>query len=567
MKYNIIPRIIGLLSIALILSTPQYSEAVDVGLNYPRTQQTGTTALGNCPWAIIATRFDVTLSKQFNLIKSDINNANLRQTGETIAVDNTITGVNNKATGAFNFFGTAYGTPPMDNTLFYDQYSARHNSYRGLLSVGNVPHWGSVKDDYNYTLSSNNNNVLSCTQQSCKAVNPGSANITVQWQGSGSYVLNRGRTVFPTQAGYDPSRGCDKFVGGVLPDWTSGNQNFTPNSVTYSVNVIENPNTKPQVANVRAEDIGYNNATIKWDYTDLEGDSQAISQVQISTDSNFSSIVYNASSQGVNTTRSVTGLITNTAYYVRVKATDNKNSINDSAWVVGTSFRTLAYSPLTVEYRATSGDKTAQKGEFLNTVTGDNIQLQWNITDQDGGEVEGLEGTCDIKAPNTADGGAAFTAIESNGSLSGSKSSNVPTSTTDQIYRIELNCQAKQGGTSVNEIITLNVKSQPSISCSINGNTTVDSENPTIQVSGVVSNSNPNYILEYKRSDTDTYTRVPGELASNSISNQTIDYRGLGLGRYNPWLKVSKVNDPSITAEVSCGTVTNLGTSTIQEGN
>ncbi|MGA1048638.1 MAG: hypothetical protein ACO3UU_11560 [Minisyncoccia bacterium] len=68
MKYNIIPRIIGLLSIALILSTPQYSEAVDVGLNYPRTQQTGTTALGNCPWAIIATRFDVTLSKQFNFV-------------------------------------------------------------------------------------------------------------------------------------------------------------------------------------------------------------------------------------------------------------------------------------------------------------------------------------------------------------------------------------------------------------------------------------------------------------------------------------------------------------------
>ncbi len=106
------------------------------------------------------------------------------------------------------------------------------------------------------------------------------------------------------------------------------------------------------------------------------------------------------------------------------------------------------------------------------------------------------------------------------------------------------------------------IQSYPLISCRI-VKKVVSTESPIAQVEGTISNANPQYKWQIKR-----YTGLGEDYSSpitstSAIQNFTLDYNGLGLGKYKPVIRAQGTGGR--TAEKECGEISNFGNRSIRE--
>ena len=334
---------------------------------------------------------------------------------------------------------------------------------------------------------------------------------------------------------------------------------------------VKNPNQAPTVNYNNTNNISYNTATSNWSYSDPEGDPQTNAVIQIATDSGYSNIIWTGYA-GTASNIAITGLTPGTTYYPRVAV---KNVINDwTGWENGDAFTTQDYPEPIVNYslNKTGDTNTAvQKGGTLTLKTGDSVSANWNITNNIG--VVG--NSCKISSLNTT--GGDNTEIYNNTGLGFTGDNvlgkNLPVNVNDQRYTIRLECAGRPAKTprSINETITLRVESYPTVSCSVDGSTTVKvgytDRNIKANIGNVAGYSWEAGVDNSKRDK----NKKSGSKPSNTINPDTLTipltYSGTEFGRYTPWVKIIPTQGTSPAREViaTCGRITNLGASNIRE--
>jgi hypothetical protein len=401
-------------------------------------------------------------------------------------------------------------------------------------------------DDIYRSVSSSNSNVVACDRGSCRVTGgEGSATITISFEYEGGFVYYGPQTTSRNNA---DSRRIFRF---------------SMSSLSYNF-VVERPNTPPTVTSCSLRPTGYNTATASWTYTDREGDPQT--QYYISgliPNSNTSWQTANIQRQSNIPSADISGLVAGGTYnQVQIQVYDGR------AWsqpFTCNSITTTEYSEPKYTFRLTGDGKTVNYNDTNKTLilkTGDKVSTNWSV---DNDTEVGLE-SCALSTPNFAD-------LSGSGIPTGSVSNKtVPTIPDDKTYNVNLNCIGKRGypTRSINQTINLTVESYPVVSCSISRNTTVKEGVTGINIQAIVGNSN-GYSWEAQVNKGNTKNEKSGSKISSpnpDTLNISLDYSGTAFGKYDPWIQVAKqVGGASRSREATCGTVSNLGSSTIREVN
>ncbi len=620
MQKNTILFLIINLFIWGIFIFPSISQSASVPLSYNPNRLMTTAACGPVPIALVYAvpilsdtcivsnvNTYVSLSKSFQLNRGGVL---LPQWNASVNVGDSIIGASPVATntvGSFTMAGSGYGTPPLDNTTVANQWIPfTHNG--GIWTTGaNFQFWGGLADASTYTLSSSNPAAISCSGTACTAVGPGTANITANFNANGSYYyVYQNSTYVPPSGSLTPGFAISPFTGllewvpycNSLPavGWTSPlgtfpwlyavsvlypcgfpgvtmgpnivREAFTPQPVTYYNVTSIVPNSPPTVSNVRAEDIAYTEATIRWNYTDPENNPQTQAQVQVARDASFTNIVANIPINNASLEQRVTtGLIAGTQYYIRARATDGQASrtINTAPWVNGTSFRTRDYPTPSVSYILRNGSNTANPGQTLTVSSGDRIDIEWNITNN-----EGLT-QCNASTQTTAGGGNDQVFSGTNIGFTGSRLQvEPPLVLADRTYRLRITCPARPTNQAVSpavdRFITLRVLTRPVVSCTVQ-NTVVTSSNPIARVNVTVTNGLANYTWQTDNGSGGGYSATTIPSGTNTTPTLDIDYSSTTApGKYQPSVRVRDGNGRQDDA-VCSSEVTNLGNRSIREVN
>ena len=300
---------------------------------------------------------------------------------------------------------------------------------------------------------------------------------------------------------------------------------------------------------------GYTSGRVNWDYTgtDEPGDILVFKLRYKKTtepESLWTTVNLPTNSAGA---QDIANLISKFEYNVEISLNDNRNAHLGDRWKGCGIFTTNEYPEPSVEFNLTSGTQTVAKGGTLTIKTGDPISTNWKITNTDGLNSCALSttGVRDIFRENNI------------GFESSRQNNNVAADTSDQTYTINLSCTGKDARIpkSVNANITLVIQSYPLISCRI-VKKVVSTESPTAQVEGTINNANPQYTWQIKRYAGDTYTNPITN--GNAIQNFTLDYNGLGLGKYKPVIRAQGAL--ARTSEKECGeNISNFGNRSFQE--
>jgi hypothetical protein len=325
---------------------------------------------------------------------------------------------------------------------------------------------------------------------------------------------------------------------------------------------VGKPNQAPTVNYNNTSNISYNTATANWSYTDPEGDPQTDAAIQIATDSGYSNIIWGGYA-GTASNIAITGLTPGTTYYPRVAV---KNAINDwTGWKNGPAFTTPDYPEPQVSFDLKSGTNIAQTGGTLTIKTAESVNASWSITNTEGVKPN----SCSV-ITNNISGGVAADIFDSNVkrglAFANLPGQNIPVSPIDQTYTVALVCEGKDARTPRNIVntITLIVESYPTVSCRVDGSTTVKAGDTSIDINVQVGNT-PNYSWEAGPNSGDTTRKK--QSGNSPISNPLrLDYTGLDFGRYTPWVSVTKLGT-NRTTPVTCGAITNFGSSNIKEVN
>lgn len=618
MQKHILLQYIIAIFLGLFFFLPQNTEAVSVPLSYNPNRLITTAGCGPVPialvWAVpiltdtcvvsnVSTY--VTLSKSFQLNRVGVL---LPQWGASLNVGDTVNGGSPAAintVGSFTMAGSGYGTPPLDNASVANQWiSFRHNA--GYWTTGaNFTFWGGLADFSTYTLTSSNPSAISCSGTSCTAVGPGSANITANFNPGGSYYYVYQAATYVPPSGTlvaGPALNPFTFLFEWVPfcngvpafGWTAGWPTnayavavlftcgfpgvnmpanmivdyFAPQPVTYYNVTSVVPNSPPTVSNVRAEDVSYTEATIRWNYSDPENNPQTQAQVQVSRDAGFTNIVANISINNSSPEQRVTtGLIAGTQYYIRARATDGQSGriLNTAPWVNGTPFRTQDYPIPTVNYTLRNGLNTANPGQTLQVNSGDRINIEWNITNN-----EGLT-QCNAVTETVSGGGNDQVFSGTNIGFTGSRLQvEPPLVTTDRTYRLRITCPARATGQAVspavNRFITLRVLTRPVVSCTVQ-NSVVTSSNPIAKVNVTVINGRADYTWQTDNGAGGGYSATTIPSGANTTPTLDIDYSTtVAPGKYQPSVRVRDANNRQDDA-VCSSEVTNLGDRSIREVN
>jgi hypothetical protein len=411
---------------------PQYTSAVAVGINYTSSSILPEIATGPRNNTRLQTIYSMSLSKDFILQAPGIRNLNQDESGAgDIPTGVNLLAYNYDTTGSYSYFKGDWGTPPMDGTW----YSDRTWLWGGWVVVQNYFR-GGITTQLGYNLTSSNNSIIDCASSggtSCRTVGQGTATITVSFPGTGSYYVQRLYALGTVPTIYEPancpiitdyradSNGdyyeiyyrvctCDNPNSYLEPPTVDGDGNrtdlmeiqtcsrydtnensaFTPsgyagsetsahnytlNSLTYTIRV-QNPNQAPTVSYTGTTGIGYNTATANWSYSDVDGDPQVWSHVQIATDSGFGNIIASPSQNSSATNMSISGLIPGTTYYPRVRV---YNAVNGwTGYVNGPAFTTLANNPPNLGEFSCSGTATGYTSARVN----------WDYTGSDPDQLE-----------------------------------------------------------------------------------------------------------------------------------------------------------------------------------
>lgn len=331
---NIIIYIISLILTLLLI--PQHSsanrvthpkESIDVVCEDECTDTDRTLAVRNVSGNI---QFSVE-SKSFEMRRSDNGNNLVQNASVPIGSTMTLTTDNTKPSkGTWFFSGGVQDSPDMNN-VWYAYEIRKSGNWKKFEFKGEIP-------PNNNPSSIIGSGAVSCSGNVCTANAVGSATIRVK---------------FPSDTATFKSR---EFNNNNTKDKV--NLKYSSAEHTYSFSVY-NPNSAPTVSCIAPFDISYTTAEARWSYSDADGDAQTNVNIQVATNSNFTtnSIVADFNASGNGTTRTIGNgnlnsgnppLSENTTYYTRVRV---KNAVNTDWTGFSTcpgSFTTLINNPATV---------------------------------------------------------------------------------------------------------------------------------------------------------------------------------------------------------------------------
>ena len=584
-----------LIIFSILTIIPTFSQAVSVPVNYTGSWNYQQWYSGTfCKRGAVSagTNFWMHLDKQFILQAEGVKNLDQNES-TLISPGVNLVAYNYPVTGSYSYASADYGTPPMDGLVYDWEYGATRRGKTVYIVRNKMS--GGVASQPGYTLTSNNNSIIDCSSGNrCITKGDGTAVVTVSFPNLGSYYVQRNYQIgnyynvrrqvlnlkYPScrSFGFFSRQVCEpQYIWGSVREFyvegrnsAQGAWNYSLSPITYTV-TVKNPNKAPTVNYNNTNNISYNTATSNWSYSDPEGDPQTNAVIQIATDSGYSNIIWTGYA-GTASNIAITGLTPGTTYYPRVAV---KNVINDwTGWENGDAFTTQDYPEPIVNYslNKTGDTNTAvQKGGTLTLKTGDSVSANWNITNNIG--VVG--NSCKISSLNTT--GGDNTEIYNNTGLGFTGDNvlgkNLPVNVNDQRYTIRLECAGRPAKIprSINETITLRVESYPTVSCRVDGSTTVKAgdtdRNITANIGNVAGYSWEAGVDNSKRDK----NKKSGSKPSNTINPDTLTipltYSGTEFGRYTPWVKIIPTQGTSPAREViaTCGRITNLGASNIRE--
>jgi hypothetical protein len=316
--------------------------------------------------------------------------------------------------------------------------------------------------------------------------------------------------------------------------------------------LANNPPNLDQLS-CNGESTGYTSGKVNWNYTgtDEPGDLLVFKlRYKKTTESEWSPTVNLPGNRAG--AQDIANLISGYGYNVEISLNDNRNVHLGDRWKGCGIFTTNEYPEPSVDFNLRSGSTTVAKGGTLTVKTGDPISTNWKITNTDGLNSCALSttGVRDIFRENNIE----FESSRQNNNIAADKA--------DQTYTINVSCTGKDARVpkSVNASITLVIQSYPLISCSI-VNKVVSTESPIAQVEGKIENANSPYTWKIKRFAGENYGSPI--TSTNTIQNFTLDYNGLGLGKYKPVIQANGLG--SRISEKECGEISNFGNRSIQE--
>jgi hypothetical protein len=352
-------------------------------------------------------QFYVNINKEFNLTNSS---GNLEDGGTVISgtrIESTSS--INYLTSSYSRIGADHGTPLFNEPTWAGPDSVYFQAHQGWYAeTSGIYTYGALSDYTSYTLTSNNESAITCSGTACTAVGNGTANILVTWSGYGVYSVSRAPVTFTSYDGFcttwdwipfDTGDGLSYNPGPVLiapchhqppnavsitatNDFPSGSDGgyVYPYNLSYTITSTV-PDSKPTVTPIQAQEIGYNDGKITWNYSDVDGDAQTWWNTQISTTPSFNTndIVIWSGEYGVGNSSDTSidsnplnrsKLVPNTTYYTRVQVGNSKAS---SGWVNGPAFTTLANNPPNLDQLSCNGESTGYTSGRAN----------WNYTGTD----------------------------------------------------------------------------------------------------------------------------------------------------------------------------------------
>jgi hypothetical protein len=319
--------------------------------------------------------------------------------------------------------------------------------------------------------------------------------------------------------------------------------------------LANNPPNLDQLS-CNGESTGYTSGKVNWNYTgtDEPGDLLVFKlRYKKTTESEWSPTVNLPGNRAG--AQDIANLISGYGYNVEMSLNDNRNVHLGDRWKGCGIFTTTEYPEPSVDFNLRSGSTTVAKGGTITIKTGDPISTNWTITNsvglQDNSCALSTTGVRDIFKENNL--GFGYESRQNN---------NIASDKADQTYTINLSCIGKDARIpkSVNASITLVIQSYPLISCSI-VNKVVSTENPTAQVEGTISNANSPYTWKIKRFAGENYGSPI--TSTNTIQNFTLDYNGLGLGKYKPVIQANGLG--SRISEKECSEISNFANRSIRE--
>jgi hypothetical protein len=298
---------------------------------------------------------------------------------------------------------------------------------------------------------------------------------------------------------------------------------------------------------------GYTTGKTNWNYTgtDEPGDILVFRlRYKKTTESVWTTVNLPTNRAGA---QDIANLISGYGYNVEISLNDNRNAHLGDRWKGCGIFTTTEYPEPSVDFNLRSGSTTVAKGGTLTIKTGDLIGTNWKITNTDGLNSCALSttGVRDIFRENNI------------GFESSRQNNNVAADKADQTYTINLTCTGKDARVpkSVNANITLVIQSYPLISCRIVNNKVVSTESPIAQVEGKIENANSPYTWKIKRFAGENYgSPITG---TSTTQNFTLDYNGLGLGKYKPVIQANGLG--SRISEKECSEISNFANRSIRE--
>lgn len=323
----------------------------------------------------------------------------------------------------------------------------------------------------------------------------------------------------------------------------------------------------------------YERARLTWNYTGIdEPGDQLVLKARYKRnpeDADWTALNLSNNSTGA---RNINDLISGFTYQVQISLNDNRNSHLGDRWKGCGTVTPPNYPVPQVTYSISKfGNPSTAKtnDQTLVLKTGDSVNANWSINNgtQVGLQSCVLSTTGGTSLPSSVPGQPGEQAFRN--SLTGigfSRNINnnkVPTIREDRTYNVNLNCTGKPAKIvrNVNQKINLKVESWPIlISCIIDGNSTLQEGQTSINIKATVGNVN-SYRWKIGKFGTDANPTIGGPSTNLNLS-QTLDYKGVPFGRYIPWVEVARADNSSRTDKKNCtGTVNNLGTSTIREVN
>ena len=248
-----------------------------------------------------------------------------------------------KTFGSWFFIG-AYDDSPSSDGVMYRVYNDPY-APRVIDAGTSIPN----ESTSNPRIRSSNQNVVDCTNTGCIARKPGTATVTVSFPpiaqtSAFPFSLNQGGVGDPMGYGKVTTKiqelRLDRSTGKTSPITDSNGKilglyrvatSYELGSIEYQVTVPPDPNLPHVVACTGISNISKNGGTANWNYYDINRDLQSNYVVQVSTDPSFINGIVKSITAPANTNVSavrntvLSGLNSNTKYYVRVRAYNSTN--------------------------------------------------------------------------------------------------------------------------------------------------------------------------------------------------------------------------------------------------